>query len=303
MPDGNDSSSLPVVQALWIGESLSDFVRVSIHSFIAQGHPYHLYAYKRFPDLPPGCIWKDANEILPEKLLYRRITDGSVASFSDWFRYELLYKKGGYYVDVDVICLKPFDMDKYFVAVDEGHGWVNGAILRVKPGNKILLLMLLVCRFPRVFLFLYRPYKLLKWAGRGNLYEIRLNLKQFWRQDFPLFFRSARYIRSKMGKLLSHESYRELIRGLAKSGKCRVLPRKYFYPVKCYEYEKLFDDTYAHTDNPFPESYAVHMWYNQVRQSPELRDQLSNPRPDSFWGRWYGKFLPGETRERPDGSL
>ena len=70
----------------------------------------------------------DANEIIPEKDVFRYKNSnqfghgkGSVAGFSDIFRYKLLFEKGGWWVDMDVTCLKPFITEKpyYFRAHHE----------------------------------------------------------------------------------------------------------------------------------------------------------------------------------------
>ena len=52
-------------------------------------------------------VLMDANQIIPEKDIFTA-HGGSYAIFSDWFRWSLLYEKGNFWVDMDVICLKPF---------------------------------------------------------------------------------------------------------------------------------------------------------------------------------------------------
>jgi hypothetical protein len=78
-------------------------------SFLDHGHQYVLYAYKTL-DLPAGVIVRDANEILPESSVFfygdgAGIGRGSVAAFSNLFRYHMLHQIGGWWVDADVICL------------------------------------------------------------------------------------------------------------------------------------------------------------------------------------------------------
>lgn len=38
-----------VIQGLWVGGSLSRLEKLSIQSFLAYGHEYHLYAYTGLP--------------------------------------------------------------------------------------------------------------------------------------------------------------------------------------------------------------------------------------------------------------
>jgi mannosyltransferase OCH1-like enzyme len=83
-----------------------------IESFLAHGHEFHLYAYETIANVPEGVKIFDANEILEHSDSYE-IKKGfgakSKAPFADIFRLHLLYKKGGWWVDMDVICLKNFN--------------------------------------------------------------------------------------------------------------------------------------------------------------------------------------------------
>ena len=54
-----------VIQGLWIGDKLSSLERLSLSSFIANGHDYHLYVYSDVKNVPEGVQIKDGNEILP----------------------------------------------------------------------------------------------------------------------------------------------------------------------------------------------------------------------------------------------
>ena len=86
------------------------FEKLCARSFIDNGHEFHLYIYGDVGGIPEGVTVKDGNEILPEKHIFqdKSITYGT---FADWFRYALLLKKGGCWVDMDMVCIKPFDFD------------------------------------------------------------------------------------------------------------------------------------------------------------------------------------------------
>ena len=106
------------VNSLWIGNSLSKIELLTLYSFIKQGHTFHLWTYEKLTnELPEGVIIEDANKILPREAIffYNHINKyghgkGSVSGFSDIFRYKLLYEKGGWWVDMDVTCLKPLNV-------------------------------------------------------------------------------------------------------------------------------------------------------------------------------------------------
>ena len=106
-----------VVQSLWMGPPLSKLEILSIKSFMKCGHSFHLYTYHPVDNIPKGTIIKDANKIFPiEDLLF--LQDDKLP-FSDIFRYKMLYEKGGYWVDLDMICLKKLDFKEPFVFSSE----------------------------------------------------------------------------------------------------------------------------------------------------------------------------------------
>ena len=111
------------INGLWIGDELSPLELLCIKSYLDNGHSFHLWSYQSF-QLPswPGLTAKDANEILPEKFVFRYKNGnafghgkGSLAGFSDIFRYKLLWEKGGWWTDMDITCLKPLDLDSEYV--------------------------------------------------------------------------------------------------------------------------------------------------------------------------------------------
>jgi glycosyltransferase involved in cell wall biosynthesis len=123
-----------VIQGFWTGP-LSTMERLCIQSFLSNGHDFHLYTYGPLDGVPEGCIIKDANEIAPQndikKFQY-------LQQFSDYFRYALLRKNGGWWVDMDVICLKPFDFKEDYVFVEstgDRETGLNFAVIKVPTPN------------------------------------------------------------------------------------------------------------------------------------------------------------------------
>jgi len=134
-----DRSDLPVslvntMQSLWIGKRLSRLEVLSMRSFLAHGHEYHLYAYEKL-DVPRGVVLKDARVIVERKHVYRQPC-GSYVHFSDVFRYKLLAERGGWWVDTDVVCLRPFDFRRDLVFGWQSAEEVNNAVLFAKPGSR-----------------------------------------------------------------------------------------------------------------------------------------------------------------------
>jgi hypothetical protein len=97
------------IQSLWIGKKLSLLEQLCIKSFLGNGHKFHLYTYESVENVPSGTTVIDANTVmrLNEKYeINHGFGTGSKAPFSDIFRLTLLNQKGGWWVDMDVICLK-----------------------------------------------------------------------------------------------------------------------------------------------------------------------------------------------------
>jgi hypothetical protein len=99
-----------VFQGFWHGPPLGELNLACLRSFVDLGYTFELYTYEAF-DLPPTIVLKDAAEIIPLQDLFYFDNVGSntkdLGPFSDLFRFKLLSERGGWWVDVDTICLSP----------------------------------------------------------------------------------------------------------------------------------------------------------------------------------------------------
>src|SRR5215213_329764 len=102
---------MDLLQTLWIGPRLSAMEQLSIQSFLRHGHELHLYTYGDVEGVPRGTVLRDANEILPRERIFVYRDFPSVSGFSNFFRYKLLLERGGWWVDADMVCVRPFDFD------------------------------------------------------------------------------------------------------------------------------------------------------------------------------------------------
>ena len=109
------------IQMLWIDGPLSNLERLAIASCIRNGHPVHLYTYGSPGNAPAGTTILDAGEILaydPDSSVRGSSGYGSLAPFSNRFRYKLLFERGGIWCDTDVVLLKPLtfaaEMEHFF---------------------------------------------------------------------------------------------------------------------------------------------------------------------------------------------
>jgi len=130
-----------IIQGLWVGPELSVMEQLSIASFMRNGHEYHLYIYDEPKNVPVGTVIKDANEILPGASVFQYKQYPSYAGFSNFFRYKLLLERGGWWVDTDTICLKPFDFPELYVfssEMSQGLEVVNSGILKAPAGSELM---------------------------------------------------------------------------------------------------------------------------------------------------------------------
>jgi len=98
---------------MWIGKTLSKMEQLCVQSFLQNGHIFHLYTYNNIENIPKGILLKDGNDIIPFDKVFKD-SSGGFSGFSNWFRYKLLHEKGGWWVDMDAICVKFFDIKEEY---------------------------------------------------------------------------------------------------------------------------------------------------------------------------------------------
>src|SRR6266436_5173524 len=138
-----------IIQGLWIGPELSTMEQLSINSFLQNGHEYHLYIYDALKNIPPGTIVKDANEILPSERIFQYREYPTYAGFANFFRYKLLLERGGWWADMDTICMRPFDFSEEYVfstELDKGLEVINNGIIKAPAGSEVMAYAWQVCQ-------------------------------------------------------------------------------------------------------------------------------------------------------------
>lgn len=135
-----------IVNGLWIGTRLSNIEVLTMMTFLEQGHRFRLWAYDTIETpLPAGVEVMDATQIIPREQVFRYKNantfghgKGSVAGFSDIFRYKLLYDHGGWWVDMDVSCLKPLDFDEPYVFRSHHMLTMVGNVMKCPKGSPLM---------------------------------------------------------------------------------------------------------------------------------------------------------------------
>lgn len=132
------SPTYPTIQGLWVGDKLSTMEQLCIRSFLHHGHGFRLFTYGPVENVPSGAQICDANAVIPHSRIFR-YSNGSLAGFANFFRYKLLLEQGGWWVDLDTICLKPFDFpQEYLFSSEMHHGTpvVDSAVIKVPQGSE-----------------------------------------------------------------------------------------------------------------------------------------------------------------------
>ena len=126
--------------------TLSKIELLTIHSFLRHGHEFHLWLYDHLDTpLPKGVVIEDVGKIIPQNRIMQKadvdaesgVGKGSFSPFSDLFRYKLLYEKGGYWVDMDVTCLRPFNFSEPYLFRAHRVG-VVGNIMKCPPRSRLM---------------------------------------------------------------------------------------------------------------------------------------------------------------------
>jgi hypothetical protein len=111
-----------------------------IKSFQRQGHPFRLYVYNPVANVPAGTLVADAEQIVPKSDIARF---QNLANFSDYFRYSMLFQNGGYWVDLDNFCLRPYDFPEEYVfssqlTSDRGMDEGNAGVIKAPKNSPVM---------------------------------------------------------------------------------------------------------------------------------------------------------------------
>jgi hypothetical protein len=123
--------------------------QLSLASFIANGHEYHLYAYGPVSGVPRKAVIKDAEAILPRSRAFQYSKHATWSGFANFFRYKLLLEQGGWWADTDLVCLRPFEFDDEYVFSSEfsvGRQMVNIGAIKTPAQSGIMSFMWGVCQ-------------------------------------------------------------------------------------------------------------------------------------------------------------
>ena len=140
MTETSNHSGAPdrVVRCFWHGP-FSPYEALCLSSFVAAGIAVELFSEEPISGLPSGVTRRNAREILDHDVAcYRHEFDGPSPSLhSNHFRYALLEKSGGWWIDTDVILTaRELPIADVFIA-RQSDKKLNGSVLRFPPGHPL----------------------------------------------------------------------------------------------------------------------------------------------------------------------
>ena len=169
-----------IINGLWgcrEGETLSNLERLCIYSFCANGHDFRLWTYYDVDNVPtdtaPGkVIIGDAESVLPKSKMFFAKSD--LATFSDWFRWELMRQIGGWWADMDMVALRPIDFADDVMLGKEAYGSINPAFMKFPKGHYFAEAIAGACA---------NPNKIVPWDTRKRWLRKMLRRILFWQKS------------------------------------------------------------------------------------------------------------------------
>jgi len=142
-----------IVHSLWMGnKELSPMQLLTLNSFSDMGAEFNLWVYEEIETKNIKNIknikLKDANKIINREKIFKYPKEmmlgfggDSFVGFSELFRYKILYEFGGWWSDMDVVCLKPLNeiKDDYWF---RNHGILSvvGNIMKCPAKSNLMKL-------------------------------------------------------------------------------------------------------------------------------------------------------------------
>lgn len=254
----NDPRSLKkqdaLVNSFWHGGALTWIERACMRSFLKHGTRFRLYTYGDVTDIPSGVEVIDAETVIPKNRVFTfqgndlPKAKGSYAIFSDLFRYELQRQNAGLWVDCDVYCIKPFRFENQsfvfaYQSQNAGVGSVANGVLKLPAGGAIV----------KDLIALFKPdCKIPLWVPERHRNRL---LEEFGTDKIHPKFLPWGSTGPKALTALVWKYGREE----------KIMGRTRFYPIWVHDLDKMFDPSVDVIKNLSPETFAIHLWNNEIR--------------------------------------
>jgi hypothetical protein len=238
------SQALPRLNSLWVGERLGYLEQLCLLSARSVGHEVTLYSYTAdaLKGVPRGIELRDAREVMPESELVSYAGSGSFALGANLFRYSLLAKGLGLWIDMDLCFLNAIDLEE-----DHIFGWQDDIMIN----NAVLYL-------PRQSIFVQELCELPKTGRRPPWFGPKRSAIFYWDR--------MRYGGSDIRSMPWGTFGPEMVTYLAKKHQVAHKAQRpsVFYPVHWRDARKLYGPAEVIENMIGPDTLAIHMWYSAL---------------------------------------
>nr|WP_306254804.1 glycosyltransferase [Ornithinimicrobium cryptoxanthini] len=246
--------------------------QLSLSSFVAQGHKVHLHCYDEPHGVPPDVTVTDASSTIPEGEIFyyggrsSYAGRGSIAGFADWFRYEVLHKHGGIWVDTDMVCLQPFRFDSASVFGWESRLRINIAVLGLPAGDPLARWMADLCISPNRIV----PY--------DTLVRVREKLKR-------RLLEGNKRANVQWGEL-GPSGFTQAAEHLGRTRE--ALPEHVFYSIRDVEWRKSYEPLTVEIEKVIHGAYGIHLWNELSRRDAGFNKNGHHPGSlfEDLWDRY-----------------
>jgi len=251
--------------SLWVGDQLGRLEQLCILSALAAGHPFHLYSYEpsKLRGIPDGVKVLHAAEVMPRERLLAYADSNSYALGANFWRYEMLALGLGYWVDLDVLLIKPFEFKEAYVLGREQEGTVNNAVL-FAPSHSALVRDLRELP-PRIG----RP----PWYGPRRSFQYclrRIRNGRMRLEDYPW----GTFGPGLLGYLVEKHGLSEFVQ-----------PSQVFYPLSWRTAGMLYGPSEQVEALLSDQTCAIHLYNSQLRELAR-----ESPPVGSFMAKQFAKF-------------
>jgi Alpha 1,4-glycosyltransferase conserved region len=128
-----------VVRSFWHGQ-FSPYEALCLSSFVAAGIQVELFSEAPIAGLPDGVTCRNARDILDQEVAYyRHEFDGpSPALHANHFRYALLERLGGWWIDTDIILVAASLPAADIFLARQSDRELNNSVMRFPKGHRLM---------------------------------------------------------------------------------------------------------------------------------------------------------------------
>ncbi len=264
------------VSAFWPGGELPLLACLSLRSYLAHGMDVHLWSYHACSNVPEGIILRDAAGLIPEEQAFIHEQAGW-EPFANLLRDTLLAREGGWWTELDIVCLKEFVQHELPWFPEREPGAYGTGLMGFPTGHPMMECLRL---------FSEDPAAVMPWDGPREM-----SAKQQFALDCADVTqrRKARpqgsFGQDVFTKAVIHFGLSQL-----------ASPVESVYPVHESAWQNCYNGWLGLKSRELKSSVVVCLWGSRLENSPELLDNVDK---NSIVGQLIDTYLPMEQTEVP----